>query len=312
MYAPSAHYLAAYASDYPEHFVNSPAKDRTLLRLKQSLDMSPSRWAHTDSPKHDLHIIASLPRRSLLPSRGVGQAAWNTSPLSLLPSKSTNPDVLDTLALIFHGPVQEEITFPSRTPSSTVTTSPESRSEAQSAQALYYLYLNYNPKLFEDLVKHAETVALEPHALAAINVIASIITANWAPLSQRSDDASTGLPESELLSWLPNPPTATPASGAEAILTPPSLEHTVPYLLRPPQTFSSIVGGLGDTENSAYKIAVAKFDALKLLHARLESKVVEQPGQGYEEIVETLRKRIAEGPWGRQGQVGTSIATMEL
>jgi len=227
----------------------------------------------------------------------------------MLPSKSTNPDVLDTLALVFHGP-QQEITFPSS--SSQSATDSETTSEAQSARALYYLYLNYNPRLFEDLVKHAETVALEQHALAAINVITSVATANWSPLPDTSTESLPTVTESDLISWLPNPPTATPASGALAILAPPSLEHSLPFLLRPPQTFTNIVGGFGDTENSAYKIAVAKFDALKALHARLEDKVAEEPGQGYEEIVETLRKRINEGSWGRQGQVGTSIATMEL
>lgn len=308
VYAPSAKYLAAYASNYPGHFLNTSVKDQTLLRLGQSLDLSPSRWAHAESPKHDLNILASLPRLSLLPKSTLqGSSAWNTSPLSMLPSKSTNADVLETLATVFRGPVDQE-TYPP-------TKNLKDPSEAQSARALYFLYLNHNPRLFEDLVKHAETVALESHALAAVHVITSIAVANWQSLPEESKEGPSHLPtERHLLSWLPNPPTATPESGVLALLAPPSLEHTLPYLLRPPQTFSNIVGGVGDTQNSAYKVATAKFDALKILHGRLEEKAIQEPGQGYEEIVETLRRRIADGPWGSkgQGQVGTSIATMEL
>lgn len=224
----------------------------------------------------------------------------------MLPSKSTSPDVLDTLATVFHGPASREHTFPPR-PSEPEISALQEHAECKAARALYFLYLNYNTRLFEDLVKHADTVALEPHALAAINVITSIATANWLPLAK--DTIPT---DDDFLSWLPYPPTATPDSGPTALLAPPSLEHTLPYLLKPPQTFSNIVGGFGDTQNSAYKIATAKFDALRALHDRLKDHLIDEPEQGYGEIVETLRKRIVEGPWGRQGQIGTNIATMEL
>ena len=294
--------------------MKSPIKDRTLSQLCQALDLSPSHWAHAASPKHDLHILASLPRASLFPRSGAGPSGWSSSPLSLLPSRATNPDVLDTLASVFHGPVSQEVlTFPLHSAEPPAVHQPYIQSEAQAARALYYLYLNNNPRLYDDLVKHAETVALEPDALAAINVITSVATAQWLPLPQQSLENAMALPtEDGFISWLPVPPTATPESGALALLAPPSLEHTLPYLLRSAQTFSNIVGGLGDTENSAFKIAVAKFHALKSLHTRLQDRVVIEPGQGYEEIVETLRKRIAEGPLGRQVQAGTSIATMEL
>lgn len=306
VYGPSANYLATYASSYPQHFMSHPVKDRALERLRQALDLSPSKWAHAESPKHDLHILASLPRLALLPLDG----PWDTSPLSMLPSKFTNPDVLDTLSTVFHGPpLQEDITFPqTQTPSP--STDRGSQAEKQIARMLYYLYLNYNTRLFEDLVKHADTVALESHALSAINLISAIATADWAP----APETTTGsLPsETDFLDMLPQPPTATPAAGALAILAPPALEHVLPYLLKPPQTFSNIVGGLGDTQNSAYKIATAKFAALQALCKRLEEYVTSEPGQGYEEIVETLKRRIAEGAWGRQGSVGTNVATMEL
>lgn len=315
LYAPSAHYLAVYAEQYSNHFMGSSLKQRVIARLHQSFDMSPARWAHSDSPKHNLHLLASLPRACLLPESGVGQAAWNSSPLSLIPSKLTNADALNTLATIFRGPLhQETIRYP---PSSPMTNQnePVTDAEAQAARALYYLYLNYNPTFFADIVKHAETIAIEDQALAAVNIMSSVIKSHWLPLQEEASTATTANSpptEADLLAWLPNPPTATPSSGALAILTPPSLEHTLPYLLRPPQTFSNLVGGVGDTENSAYKVAMAKFDALKALHQRVKDLAQAEPGHGYEDIAETLRKRIAEGPWSRQGEVGGRIATMEL
>lgn len=313
VYAPSAHYLAIYAENYPDHFMASAVRDQTLTRLMESLDLSPSRWAHAESPKHDLHILASLPRAALLPRTNSGSLAWKSSPLSLLPSKSTNPDVLDALATIFHGPQQSEIvTFPLSS-STAAGMDLHSKVEARLARVLYYLYLNHNPRLFEDLVRHADIVALEAQALAAINVIASVIKANWLPLPDTVEENDSSVPtERDLTSWLSDPPIATPPWGALAILSPPSLEHTLPYLLRPPQTFSNIVGGVGDPENPAYKVAMAKFDAIKLLHARAEEEAQKDPGQGFEDIVTTLRKRITTGPWSRQAQVGTGIATMEL
>lgn len=312
LYAPSAQYLAVYAEQYPNHFLSSSLRQRVIARLQQSLDLSPARWAHSDSPKRDLHLLASLPRACLLPETGGGQVSWNSSPLALIPSKLTNADALNTLATIFRGPTQQEtITYP---PSSPMTnqSEPKTDAEAQAARALYYLYLNYNPTFFADLVKHAETIALEDQALAAVNVMASIIKSHWLPLSETATATGSLPTEKDLHAMLPNPPTATPVTGALAVLTPPSLEHSLPYLLRPPQTFSNLVGGVGDTENSAYKVAMAKFDALKALHERVKDMAQAEPGQGYEEIAETLVKRIAEGPWSRSGEVGGRIATMEL
>lgn len=237
---------------------------------------------------------------------------WQKSPLSLLPSKATNPDVLRTLATIFHGPTKPEVTWP-------LPDAPEHESdsvfqtEAAAARVLYFTYLNYNPGLFGDLVTHAETIALEDHALAAINLITSIVTADWRALPAESSAEAGALPtENEFVQSLPQPPTATPAAGVLAILAPPSLEYTLPYLLKPAKTFSNLVGGVGDTENAAYKVAMAKFDALRALHDTLLEHAKNDPEEGYEDIIATLGNRIAQGPWDKQGEVGGHIATMEL
>ncbi|GAB7339527.1 hypothetical protein MBLNU457_6141t1 [Dothideomycetes sp. NU457] len=309
LYGSSANYVASYGSNYASHFLSSSTREQTVKRLCQSLDLSPGKWAHQESPKHDLHVLASIPRVALLP-RGPGNRGWSSSPLSLLPSQGTNPDALNTLAAVFHGPRRNEtITYPQQSPMKDHT-DPAGESEAQAARALYYLYLNYNPRLFSDLVAHAETVALKDHALAAINVICAVITAKWAALPASAEGNTPS--EADLQSWLPTPPTATPAHGVQAILAPPSLEYTLPYLIKPAQSFANLVGGRGDVESAAYKIASAKFDALRALHDNLEDIARSEPGQGYEDILNTLQKRITQGPMSREGEVGGQIATMEL
>ncbi|TIA34473.1 hypothetical protein D6C78_06834 [Aureobasidium pullulans] len=307
LYAPSANYVAAYVSSYPSHFLASPLKPTVIKRLQQSLDISPSRWAHAESPKQDLHILASMPRSALLPTNN----RWSSSPLSLLPSKSTNADALATLATIFHGPSKQEIiNYPPSSPLMDTTHDAIWKGEAQAAYALYYLYLNHNPTLFADLAHHASVIALREVALAAISLIRSIVTANWLPLGQTSTPT-----DQEFHGALPPTSLAEQGKGFLAILSPPSLEYTLPYLLSPAQTFSNLVGGVGDTENSAYRVAMSKFECLKEVYNRLKVFVDEggEEGKEWEDVVTTLRKKVDEGPFGGQGgEVGGRIATMEL
>ncbi|KAI5272689.1 hypothetical protein E4T47_04088 [Aureobasidium subglaciale] len=306
-YAPSANYLATYVSLYPSHFLASPLKQTLTRRLLSCLDLTPSRWAHAESPKHDLHILASMPRSSLLPPNN----NWMWSPLSLLPSKSTNADVLATLATIFHGPSKQEIiNYPASSPLMDTTHDAVWKSEAQAAYALYYLYLNHNPTLFADLAHHASIIALRENALASISLIRSIATANWLPLTDNSTPTA-----SDFHASLPPTALAEQQKGFLAILSPPSLEYTLPYLLSPAQTFSNLVGGVGDAENSAYRVAMSKFECLKEEYNRLKVFCEEgdEEGKEWADVVVTLRKKVDEGPFGsRQAEVGGRIATMEM
>ena len=168
--------------------------------------------------------------------------------------------------------------------------------EAAAARSLYFSYLQQNPNFWSHVTTHADTVALKDLALAAINCLHAVITANW---STKPD-----MPSATRI--------ATPESGHLAILSPPALEYALPYLLKPPQTFSNLVGGRGDSESAAYKIAAAKFDAVRALQGRIRAQAEKQPGQGFEEISRTLEKRVAEGPLSRAGEVGGRVATMEL
>lgn len=295
LYGPSANYIATYASLYPRHFQASAMPKQVNDRLMDALSLSSSKWAHAESPKHDLHLLASLPRVTLLPT-AEGPAAWATSPLSLIPTKATNPDALNTLATIFRGPARKEITFPATSPL-TNEPSPQEELEAAAARALYMNYLANNSRFWSDIVSHADTVALKELALSALNCLQAVITANW------STKPSLALPSSSM---------ATPPSGHLAILSPPALEYTLPYLIKPPQTFANLVGGRGDMESSAYKVATAKWDALKALHSALITQVELEPGQGYEDILATLSKRLAEGPMSKEGEVGGRVDTVQL
>lgn len=62
LYGPAANYIATYASRYPSHFLASQLPQQVNQRLSTALDQSPAKWAHAESPKHDLHLLASLPR----------------------------------------------------------------------------------------------------------------------------------------------------------------------------------------------------------------------------------------------------------
>jgi hypothetical protein len=295
LYGPAANYIAKYASSYTTHYQKSGLAKKVNGRLMSALDLSSSRWAHAESPKHDLHLLASVPRATLLPETE-GPVAWSVTPLSLIPSKTTNPDALNTLAIVFHGPHQRAITFPAAAHSGTDSDTAHEQEKA-AARALYLNYVAQNPRFWSDVVKHADTVALMDHALAAENCLTAVITANWS--------TKPAFP-------LPTNAIATPAKGHLAILSPPALEYALPYLLSPPKTFSNLVGGRGDTESAAYKIAAAKYDALRAMHSRLESQVQLDPGQGYEDILMTIAKSLAQGPMSREGEVGGQIATMDL
>ncbi|KAF2226473.1 hypothetical protein BDZ85DRAFT_50422 [Elsinoe ampelina] len=310
LYPSAAKYVATYASVYQKHFLGSPARSKVVRRLEQAIDLSPSRWAHQESPRHDLHVLASLPRVALLPGADSASQAVG-SVIRLLPSKQTNPDALNTLATIFQGPNKvESLTYPDESP---MTSSIDERGvvEAQAARVLYFLYVTrYNPRLFADLVAHADSVSLTDTALAAINVVSSIITSTWAPLSEATLPGM--IKESDFVRQLPNPTPATPASGVQSILAPPSLEHTLPWILKPARSFANLVGGRGDVESVAYKVAVAKHETLKAMYSRLKSATEDEPEQAYKDILETLRRSIARGPFSQEGEVGGRIATMEL
>ena len=304
LYNSSASYLSMYCSNYPTHLLNSSQSTVGYIytRLWDVLDgISSSQWAQNVAPTYDLHVLVSLPRIVLL------QNIDRFSPVSLVRTWPANVDAFGTLATVFHGrsAIHEGIVH---------NADKSTSEEAAAARALYFRYLEKFPQLWTQVVKVAETVALKDTALAAIDLVSAVITAQWEPLpinpGANNSNSQYFLPSETELSQKCHSNQPLPPSGVLAILATPALQAVIPYLLRPAQSFSNLVGGRGDTESAAYKIAVRKYEVLEVLHRELQG-VASSTGQ-MGEIVDAVRKRLAQGPMGRASDVGGNVGTMEL
>lgn len=310
----SANYIATYASTYPEHILaaktaggDSLLIDDILSPILYALENASSR--HTrEPPSQDLHILASLPRVALLARTAPMERrdAWINSPLSRIHVPSIHPDYLKTLAIIFRNDEHTHL-------ESAALRKEFYHSEAAAARALFFLYLDHNPKLFTYLVNAAETIALKDMALAAIGIICALITALWEPLPTTTSNFS--LPtESQLRSWLrniPNDDDPLPATGLEVLLSSPAKAVIIPYLCSSPRTFNHLVGGRGDAESAAYQVGVAKYDTLKRLFDVLKGH--ERRGnRRYDDVRAVVASAVNRGPWGGVGNAGGRVGTLEL
>ena len=289
LYGLSAKYLSTYCSTFPQDLLASPIAGQILSRLTQVLgNTHSSQWAQEKIPKHDLHVLVSLPRVTLIPRT---QAS---SPFFLIPVKPANPGAFAALAHVLHG-------VPRSMPD-----------EQAAARALYYLEMENITNFWECIVAAADMVALKQGALSALSLIAAIITANWSPLPDETPLGSDlfKLPsESELASRCHAE--SLPQSGIEAIMTQPALGIVIPYLMKPARSFGSLVGGgRGDVESAVYQIAAAKHDVLTLLHQKLK-EWVETRGEG-QEMVAAVGIRVAQGPMGGTSEAGGQVGTMEM
>jgi hypothetical protein len=279
----TAHYISEYASTYPENFEKSA--EMPAIRT----------YVHHNIRKCEastLSILASMPRSTLIPRHG-SDLAWDECIILDMPITRTNPDALKTLATIFHGPEKEEITFPKV--ESIGSDSKRHQIESVFARLLTALFYAKKPNMFADIVRHIETIAVQENALAALGLVRALVTASW------STEAI-----SEVVPSIPGNLNSFPKSGLDLILDPSISGGVLPSLLKPATSFSNLVGGLGDAENAAYKVAMAKFDVLKAL-----GRTLEESG-GREDVLAMVRRRVGEGPWGVQGGVGSRIGTLEL
>ncbi|KAF2198235.1 hypothetical protein GQ43DRAFT_170224 [Delitschia confertaspora ATCC 74209] len=282
-----ANYVSVYVSTYPDDFEDGPEvqkiRERSALATKKC------------EPDH-LHVLASMPRTSLVP-RISNRLEWTECPVFSLPITRTNPDALKTLATIFHGPMQEEITFPAI---SSPPSSPRHTAEQFYARLITAYYYLKHPTMFSDLIHHADTIAMADTALAALLLLRAIITSKWSTLTPPNfpSDESTLHVLQQLEKF--------PKSGVELVLDPTISGGVLPYLLKPATTFSGLVGGVGEAESAAYRVAMAKFDVLKALGERMQHAGVRH------EVDSMVRRRIAEGPWGNQNSAGSRIGTLEM
>ena len=217
-----------------------------------------------------------------------------SSPLFSIPVKPANSEAFVVLATIFNG-CQRGV--------------PENQA---AARALYFLEMENLPNFWECVVAAADTVALKESALQALGLIDAVISASWSPLTDLEYPRSTQfkLPsERELASRCQVE--SLPRSGIEAIMTQPALGIVVPYLMRPAQSFSSLVGGgRGDVESVVYSIAAAKLDVLIKFHQKLK-EWVNSRGEG-QEMVAAVGRRVAQGAMESMSEAGGHVGTMEL
>jgi hypothetical protein len=319
----AATYLSVYATYYPSHLLTAvragsgtSVLDSILSRISGALA---SRSLRQGAPSHDLHLLTCHPRATLLPrippnASSLPRDLWKSSPVSLITLQRAGPEYLNTLATLFHGPspaTGEVITYSSPSPEPQMP--PTLASEAAAARALYTLYLAKEPSFYKILIGFADVVALKDTAIAALNLLSAIITANWEPLpssvAENTPSLATLPTEDQLISLLPpsaHPP--PPPSGISAMLSEPALGTVIPYLLAPAQSFSNLVGGRGDAESAAYKVAVAKFGAAKKLFDGLKGNTSSEAIQ----LRPLFAERVARGPWASEGRPGEHIASMEL
>lgn len=289
LYGSSANYLAAYCLSYPRDLLSSPVAGHILSRVTHEIENThSSQWAQGNGLKHDLLLLEALPRVTLLPNT---QAS---SPLFLIPVKPPSPEAFTALSHILHCRMGHR------------------REETAAARALYYLEMEKVPDFWQCVVAAADTVALKESALSALMLIKDIIMTKWTPLPDTAPSRSSlfRLPtEKELCSMCDAE--SLPQSGIEAIMAQPALGVVIPYLLRPAPSTSILVGrGSGDVESAAYKIAVAKYDVLTVLHQKLEEWVAGR-GEG-QEMVRAVGRRVAEGPMGGANGYGSQVGTLEL
>lgn len=307
----SANYISEYGSKFGVHLIQQYGVLKSiLLRLSAVFDKSSSNRQQQNQPlTHDLHVLISLPVISLLPQRFID------SPFLLLHAKAGDADILKTLATVFRASTRESSSHDPLANNSQQMNALGSQ-DNQAARVLYFLYLNRYPNFWKQIVQAAETLALKDFALAAIEVINAVITANWDPLPTKSLESSRDsftLPtEQELALACHSVAQTMPSSGILAILSSPALETVVPYLIRPAQTFSNLVGGTGDIESAAYKVAVAKFDVLKVFHERIRGLSLGHETLRLQDILTQVGARLARGPMGGMTEVGGRIATLDL
>ncbi|EFR00660.1 hypothetical protein MGYG_03667 [Nannizzia gypsea CBS 118893] len=312
--APVMAYVSAYAALYPNHILQEHQEqlDRLCSRILEAFNIPSAQWAHGAVPVGDLDILASLPRVMLVES---GKRGLN--PLLAIPSKPLHIETLMCLGKIFHGPPPsedamdiEQVVIKGPNPTS-------SRAEAAASRVLYFQYLNSHPSFWSNIIDAAEIIAMQDTAIASINLMKSVVTANWAVLSS-ADDASAltssrfVLPTEAVVSQLgPSAQGSLPVSGTWALLVPPALTVVLPYLFKQPPSYANFVaGGAGDTESAVWRIATTKYDALVALQTAVQK--MESSTGSLDDIKRTLKRRVAEGPMGAPNQIGSRIEALEL
>jgi hypothetical protein len=306
-------YVAQYAELYPNHFLQNAQNllERILSRIASSLAISSAQWAHGPVPTGQLNVLSCLPRVLLVEATKHG-----LNPVLAIPTSPPSKEAFDALGKILHGPPKPEdgnamgLNTSGQAPT-------DWHKEAAAARVMYFLYLNHHPTLWTDVVATADILAMKDISLAAISFTKAVVTANWQTLSGDVTSSVPGtsryqLPTEESLGRLsPSAQGVLPSTGVWAVLTPPALTVLLPYLFKAPRSSAEFAGGgAGDVQNTAWKIATAKYEVLVSLYEHLQRVGGEM--EGFEDIVRTLAQRVNEGPLGNVSQTGSRVEAIGL
>jgi hypothetical protein len=306
---PSTKYLVTYLSTYPRHLLErSPSLITSILeRLQKAFNISTNTWGQQEYPRNSLEVLASIPRVLLI------QDNVASNPLLMLPTKPWNAGIFHCLGTLFHGPKSSIAhpappSMPSTNPDRPDPTSPTG--EAAAARVLYHLFATRRPDFWANIVASADAVSLPETAMAAISLVEAVLTADWAPLppTDPSPTARYSLPTEEQIQRLGLVPAEQRSlSGVWAILHPPALSPVVAYLFQHPKMFDK-GSGVPDDGSSTYSVAVAKYDVLVKFHERLK----ELKEHEFDDVLETVGRRVRQGPWPRGVVPGERVEAMEM
>jgi hypothetical protein len=238
------------------------------------------------------------------------------NPVLALPTNPPNQEVFNAMGKIFHGP-PKPLKPDSMELNASGQTATDWHKEAAAARVLYFMYQNHRPSLWEDVVAAADVLAMKDLSLSAISFMLAIVTANWQTLSGEVTSSVPApsqyqLPSEEELGQLsPATQGALPQSGAWVAISPPALTTLLPFLFKPPRSYSEFVaGGAADPHNAVWKVATARYEVLQALYSSLRN--IEDQGSALEDIVRTLKKRVDDGPLGPEVRTTAQVATVGL
>lgn len=313
LYSSAAAYTAAYLTRHHDNsMAGNTAQKKIFDRLEKSVNDTPnSQWARNDGPGDDLNVLISLPLPAL---------AGRPECLLELPTRPPSADVLRCLKIVFSGKGSDHgstvITFPVEASNviSEAGATQIDRAQAINSWASRYLYIRYtaqHPSFWADLIVASNVAAIRDTAVAAIELMTSIIQARW--LTEVPADVDTTLANSVRQ----NIPESSPDTGLAAVLHPSVLDLVLPFLMKGPSENRG-VGLLGtDTESAEYHVARAKLEMTRALKEGIEGMVKGLQGNGDERAVLTelaagLGGLLRQGMGKRENEPGTEIGTMEL
>ena len=298
LYPHSANYMCTYCTTYPQHVLSQHQVCEDIInRLTTVLTTTTTfEWTQQRASKPDLKVLASLPRQLLI-SNGPGRSL-----LSLLPVQHGNTDVLDALAAIFHGPKDTPLTRES--PNKTLA------SEGAFAREIYLTYSRQTPDLHQHIIQAADDTNDKAKAIAALNLVSAILTANWPPVPAPSTtNGDVPMTNGQTHAFDNNDGAPSLATGLDILLDEPSRSTLLPYLLSLPRPVAHQASA--DEISRAREIAYAKFGILKVLKENLERAVQGNGREEWRSWWEMARDRVSVGAWPSVRFQGRSVGTLE-